>query len=295
MKNSRIVFQEVVADIQLKESPEEIREMAFILLESIFGVSKTDIMAGKIVAFPEEAALALRKAVDRINKGEPVQYVVGEEYFFGREFHVNPSVLIPRPETEGLVRAVIAYNNSLLLARNRPDPLKILDVGTGSGCIPITLFLEIPETEIYGTDVSSAALSVAVGNAEKYGAKITFVEHNILNERIPLSNLDVIVSNPPYVTEKEKDQMKPNVLDYEPREALFVSDVDPLIFYKGISDQAKEVLKPGGLLAVEINEKFGKDVSEIFRRKGFNEVKIVKDLAGKERIVKGLCGHISVR
>ncbi|MEX1239408.1 MAG: peptide chain release factor N(5)-glutamine methyltransferase [Cyclobacteriaceae bacterium] len=288
MKNSRTVFQQVVDDIHLGESPEEIRDMAFVLLESTFGVSKTDIMAGKIVAFPQETALALKKAVDRINKGEPVQYVVGEEYFYGRKFHVNPSVLIPRPETEELVRAVMGYHNALLIARNKPQALRILDIGTGSGCIPITLSLEIAEAELYATDVSTAALSVAVGNAETYGAKITFIEHNILKEKIPLSNMDVIVSNPPYVTEKEKGEMKPNVLDHEPHQALFVSDVDPLIFYKAISERSKGALNPNGLLVVEINEKFGKDVSEIFQLNGFRDVEIVKDVAGKERIVKAL-------
>ena len=284
------MFQEVVADIHPGESPEEIRDVAFILLESLFGVSKTDIMAGKIIDFPQETALALQKAVDRINKREPVQYVVGEGCFYGRKFTVNPSVLIPRPETEELVRAVVAYGNSQLLARNKPQALRILDIGTGSGCIPITLSLEIAEAEVYATDVNTAALSVAVGNAENYGAKITFIEHNVLKEKMPLSDLDVIVSNPPYVTEQEKSEMKPNVLDYEPHEALFVSDVDPLIFYKAISEQAKGVLKPGGFLAVEINEKFGKDVGEIFVLTGFTDVEIVKDVAGKERIVKGLNG-----
>src|SRR5688572_13786184 len=175
MKNSRMVFQEVVAEIHLKENPEEIRDIAFILLESAFGVSKTDIMAGKIVAFSEGTALALQRAVERINRGEPVQYVVGEQYFCGRKFYVNPSVLIPRPETEELVRAVVAYNNSLLLSADKPELLKILDIGTGSGCIPITLALEIIETEIYATDVSTAALSVAVGNAENYGVRINFI------------------------------------------------------------------------------------------------------------------------
>jgi release factor glutamine methyltransferase len=294
MKNSRTLFQEVVSDLHLGENPDEIKDVAFILLESLFGVSKTDIMSGEIVAFPHEAALGLQKAMDRLNKGEPVQYVVGDQYFYGRKFHVNPSVLIPRPETEELVRAVLAYNNFLLLTRNKRESIRIVDIGTGSGCIPVTLFLEIMDAEVYATDVSTAALSVAVDNAEYHGAKISFIEHNILKEKLPLSDLDVIVSNPPYVTEKEKSQMKPNVLHYEPHEALFVSDVEPLVFYKAISEGAKQTLKPGGLLAVEINEKFGNDVAGLFLQQGLKDVEIVKDISGKDRIVQGLNGHLPV-
>jgi release factor glutamine methyltransferase len=294
MKNSKILFQETVAGVNLKETPEEIQSMIYLLFERLFGASITDITAGKIVAYPQETAHTLQKWLDRINHGEPVQYVVGEEHFYRRKFQVNPSVLIPRPETEELIRAVLSYNASLWGKKDIKTPLKILDIGTGSGCIPITLFLEIGEGEIYATDASTAALSVAVSNAERFQTKITLIEHDILNEKIPVSNLDVIVSNPPYVTEKEKSQMKSNVLDHEPHLALFVPDDDPLIFYKRIVSEARQCLNPGGLLAMEINEKFGKQVTEIFLKHGFEEVSMVDDLAGKPRVVKGLNSGIPV-
>ncbi len=288
MKNSKALFQETMSGITLKESQEELQAIVYFLFENFFGVSKTDIMTGKPVPYPAETANRLRKAVERINKQEPVQYVVGEESFFGRKFQVNPSVLIPRGETEELIRIVLAYRSALLLENDYHPPFRILDIGTGSGCIPITLSLEIGDAEVYCTDISNAALSVASNNAELLNARVIFVEHNILREKIPFRHLDVIVSNPPYVTTKEGSAMQVNVTAFEPHLALFVPDNDPLIFYKEIARQAKEVLKPKGLLAVEINEKFGKEVSDLFLGEGFSDVRVVKDVAGKERVVCGV-------
>lgn len=288
MRNSKTLFQEVVERIDLDESPDEIRSITYFLLTSLFSITKTDILAGKMVPFTGTSARALEKFVARINAGEPVQYILGEEYFFGRKFHVNPSVLIPRPETEGLVRVILDYKRSVPGERLIGRPFKILDIGTGSGCVPVTLFLEIPKAEIYGTDISNAALSVALNNAEIHKAEITFIEHNILTEPIPVSGLDVVVSNPPYVTDKEKAQLNKNVLDHEPHEALFVPDDDPLLFYRHIVNKAREALNADGLLAVEINEKFGKEVSALFLQVGFKEVEVVDDVSGKPRIVRGL-------
>lgn len=287
MRNSKALFQEIVSDIKLKESRDEITGIGYILLETLFGVSRTDVMRGKMVPYSRAAAVGLQSALGRINRGEPVQYVVGAEYFFGRKFFVNPSVLIPRPETEELVRTVLHFSNSPMRA-DKPLPVRILDIGTGSGCISITLYLGISGAEIFATDVSPAALSVATRNAEQLGTRITFIEHDVLREKIPFSNLDVIVSNPPYVMEKEKSEMRSNVLDHEPHGALFVPDTDPLIFYKEIVTQAAEILKPGGLLAMEINEKFGKDVAQLLVSAGFRDVSIVKDVASKDRVVKGI-------
>jgi release factor glutamine methyltransferase len=289
MKNSKTIFHEVIDTIELKESPEEINSIVYFLLTRLFDITKADILIGRMVSFPEAAAHTLQKAVKRINQGEPVQYILGEEHFFGRKFHVNPSVLIPRPETEGLIRVVLNYRNLLPKNKHKTPPFRALDIGTGSGCIPVTLFKEIPaEKQIYATDVSNAALSVAVNNAEIHHAEITFIEHDILKENLPLTALDVIVSNPPYVTEKEKDQIAVNVLGYEPHEALFVPDDDPLVFYRQIATQAQDVLNPNGLLAVEINEKYGEDVSHLFTASGFKEVQVEIDIAGKPRIVHGL-------
>lgn len=291
MRNSKELLQEVLASIRLDGSPDECRAMALILLESMSGLSRTDIMSGRTVAFTETTARTLQEALERINRGEPIQYIIGEEYFFGRKFLVNPSVLIPRPETEDLVRVVTTYNVQLAGSAARPSLLKILDIGTGSGCIPVTLYHEVADADIYATDISAEALAVAQANAIRLQASVTFLQHDILNEGIPLNDLDVVVSNPPYVTESEKDSMNANVIDHEPHLALFVPDRDPLLFYKHIVRKAYVSLKPGGLLAVEINEKFGEIVLKLFREEGFGEVQVIRDLAGKHRIVSGYRGH----
>ncbi|MEX2231304.1 MAG: peptide chain release factor N(5)-glutamine methyltransferase [Cyclobacteriaceae bacterium] len=288
MKNSKVLFQEIVACVTLEERPEEIQSIIYILFEKLFGISITDVMAGKILVESQESARTLQRWVERINHGEPVQYVVGEEHFYGRKFQINPSVLIPRPETEELIRVVLTFSSSLQQKRSLNDPLKILDIGTGSGCIPITLFLELGAAEIYATDVSNAALSVAVSNAETFQAKITLIEHDILNEKIPVSNFDIIVSNPPYVTQTDKTLMKENVLAHEPHLALFVPEDDPLIFYKAIVREGNECLRNGGLLAVEINEKYGTEVTNLFLQQAFEEVFTVNDISGKPRVVRGV-------
>ena len=168
-------------------------------------------------------------------------------------------------------------------------PFRVLDIGTGSGCIPVTLFNELPPvTHIYATDVSNAALSVAVNNADIHHAEITFIEHDILKEKLPFTALDVVVSNPPYVTQREKEHMHLNVLAYEPHDALFVPDNDPLLFYREIVRQSHDVLNPNGLLAVEINEKYSQEVSDLLTSGGFREVRVETDIGAKPRIVHGL-------
>lgn len=287
MKNSKTLLQEVVSGLKVDESAYEISSIAYFLLENYYGLSRTDIVSGKLITWSPEKAAALQNSVQRINRGEPVQYVVGSETFYGRRFQVNPSVLIPRPETEELIGVVLSYVKTATV--DRMQNLRVLDIGTGSGCIAITLSLELPpEAEIYASDVSAAALAVARGNARDLNARVTFLEHDILRDKLPLSELDVIVSNPPYVTEKEKAQMKPNVLAHEPATALFVNDDDPLAFYRAIVAQATEGLREGGLLAVEINEHRGLEVARLLLNGGFSDVNVLKDLSGKNRIVRGV-------
>ena len=285
MKNSRVLFQEIVSAINLRESPEEIQTIVYLLLDYLFSLSRTDIMSGKLIDYPA-ASVQLQKAIERINQGEPIQYVVGFENFFGRKFQVNQSVLIPRPETEELVRLVLSEARRLTAGDN-VRPLKILDIGTGSGCIAITLSAELPNVEIFGTDVSNAALSVASGNADALNARVTFVEHDILREVLPLDNLDIVVSNPPYVTTAEKASMQANVLDFEPHTALFVPSDDPLLFYEKIARDVRKALRRNGFVAVEVNENFADQVSTLFRKNGFARVAITKEVNGKGRIVSG--------
>jgi release factor glutamine methyltransferase len=196
---------------------------------------------------------------------------------------VNPGVLIPRPETEELVLLVTDHFKE----RNTSAP-RLLDIGTGSGCISITLALEIPEATVFATDVSKEALVTATENAAMLDARVKFFNSDILTNDIPVGELDAIVSNPPYIPLSEKETMKNNVIRFEPSLALFVPDEDPMKFYKAICGRALGALIPGGLLVFEINERLGSDVVNVLTRAGFHNVQIVKDLFGKERIVKGL-------
>ncbi len=287
MKNSKAVFQELVDKITLKEDPDEIMSIVSVLMDHVLGVSQTDILAGKVVSLTPETEQRLEQYLSRLNRHEPLQYVLGETIFYGRTFQVNPSVLIPRPETEEVIRSVMQWRYAAARTKDSKPP-RILDIGTGSGCIAITLHLEWAEAEVYATDISTAALSMGVGNAELHGAKVNFIEHDILHDDIPIYDIDVIVSNPPYIAESEKSEMRPNVLAFEPRHALFVPNDDPLIFYRNFIARSKHVLNPGGLLAMEINEKFGREVSSLLLAGGFTDVEVSTDVSGKERVAKGI-------
>lgn len=286
MKNSKVLFQEIVGRIRIPENPQEIYSLTYILIESLLGISKTDVMAGKEIDLSRELALKLQQSIARINDFEPVQYVVGEEFFYGRKFKVNSSVLIPRPETEELIRVVVDFKNSPS-GFNPAGTLRVLDIGTGSGCIAVSLFHEISPAEVYATDISTDALAVAAQNAEILHAEIHLLQHDILKEALTVKGMDVIVSNPPYVRKNERENMNRNVIDHEPHLALFVPDDKPLIFYSAIVKQSEKILNPHGLLAVEINEKFAKEVMQLFVMHGFKDVVVIRDINRKDRIVKG--------
>jgi release factor glutamine methyltransferase len=281
MNNSKLLFQDFIKAITLPESREEISGIAYLVFEDLFGLSKTQILTEKNITISSSDQARLTAIIARINQHEPVQYILGGAEFFGRRFKVNPAVLIPRPETEELVRTVL--DSKPAAGRS----LKILDIGTGSGCIPVTLALEMDGAEVFATDISPEALTVAKENATKLNARVTFLEHDILREEIAIGNLDVVVSNPPYILPREQKDMKKNVVDHEPHLALFTPENDPLIFYRSIAGKAKAVLKKGGLLCVEINEQYGDAVRELFSAAGYDPVQIVRDLSGKNRIVKG--------
>jgi release factor glutamine methyltransferase len=229
----------------------------------------------------------IEEAVKRLLRKEPLQYVLEEAWFYNLPFYVNKHVLIPRPETEELVDWVI---NSC------PDsyqdlhhtPIAMLDIGTGSGCIPVTLKKYFQDAHVFGLDISEDALKVAQFNAKKNGVEVTFLQGNILlPESISLPKLDVIVSNPPYITELEKKEMHPNVLEHEPHLALFVSDNNPLQFYEAIARYASANLNHGGHLFVEINASYGTEVKACMENCGFNRVTVMKDMQGKDRFVSG--------
>lgn len=279
MKNSKILFQDFIKQIHTDEGEEEAKSIGYLVFEKIFDVSRTDIIAQKKINADESALSYLGDIIKRLNKNEPIQYILGEAEFYGRTFGVSSSVLIPRPETEELI--------SHILKLARPG-MTILDIGTGSGCIPITLALEIPSLKVFATDISEDALQIAEKNQKRLNADVTFLKHDILNQELSFKDLDVIVSNPPYIAEEEKKGMKKNVLDYEPHLALFAGSNDPLIFYKAIAKSAAKALHQGGCLITEINPQFSSETTSIFVQGGFRDVTLLKDLSGKDRIVRGL-------
>jgi release factor glutamine methyltransferase len=250
--------------------------MLYLILESM-GITRSDVIAQKAVSLTLGETSALNTIIDRINKNEPVQYILGKAHFFGQEFEVNPAVLIPRPETEFLVEEVLKSNSN--------TPGKILDIGTGSGCIAITLAKNLPQKTVIAFDISDDALQVASKNAKQLGANVTFHHVDILTSEIDFQELEFIVSNPPYVAASEKHAMNRNVLDHEPHLALFVPENDPLIFYNAIAQKGLSALKSGGRIVVEINERFGKEVCDIFIQAGFTNATVIKDLQNKDRIV----------
>ncbi len=225
----------------------------------------------------------LQSIVGRLLKHEPLQYVLGVAHFYGLELQVNQKVLIPRPETEELVDMVIKEH------RNQQN-LRILDICTGSGCIPIALAENLNTEAVYGLEVSEGALEIAKANAANYNQPIHWLHQDIFDEvqTIAPGSLDIITSNPPYVLEEEQQQMRANVLEFEPHLALFVPDTDPLKFYKRIATVGYTLLKLGGKLYFEINERYGPETCEVLLQAGFSEAKVVQDLFGKDRMVRAV-------
>lgn len=244
------------------------------LLEHHLGLRRVDMMN-----FLDEKDLpeALKKDFERLKNGEPIQYILGKGHFYGREFKVSPATLIPRNETEELVH--------LIIKENQNSGLRILDIGTGTGCIPVTLALEMKNPEVFGIDISETALEIAAVNAVNLKAQVSFMTCDILNNTPHTLELDILVSNPPYIPVEEKGMMHRNVLEFEPDLALFVTNEDPLIFYKIIAEKGKRLLKHSGKIYFEINERFGNDVSRLLLDLDYKNIRVIKDLNGKNRIV----------
>jgi len=259
----------------------EASAIAHILLEHISGWSKIERLANKQQLLLPNQFQILNESIDRLVKGEPLQYVLGEQYFMGLRFSVNESVLIPRPETEELVQWVIDDNQSR-------QTFSILDVGTGSGCIPIALKNKMKAATVSAIDLSMDALTVAKKNAIVNHAQIYFLQLNFLDELnwTKLGNYDIVVSNPPYIPSSEKSSLHKNVRDYEPALALFVEDLDPLIFYRNIAKFGLEHLNPEGVIYCEIHQDFGLQTVQVFKEMGYSEVILKNDLYGNPRMVK---------
>lgn len=260
--------------------PDEAGQQAYWLLEALLDKNRTDVIMDRPIQLSEEEEDRLERTLQRLEAHEPIQYVLGQAPFYGRLFKVRPGVLIPRPETEELVHRIVFRHQ-----QNRA--LKILDIGTGSGCIAISLALELAGSRVMAVDVSEDALLLAKENAEQLQAEVQFIQANILKESpAEAEGLDILVSNPPYVMEQEAQLMQPNVLEWEPHLALFVKNEDPLLFYRRITALATTYLKPGGCLYFEINEACGDGVAELLRQAGFTAIAILKDMQGKDRIAE---------
>ena len=259
----------------------EALSLAKMLLVEVFGFSTLELYGGKDRGFSEKEQELLSDIVCRLQNHEPIQYIIGRETFMGLVFDVNENVLIPRPETQELVNWILEDHRS-------DEGCKILDIGTGSGCIPVSLAHFMSGAEVEAWDISDGALDVARRNANQNEVKVLFRKQNVFEALPSESYYDVIVSNPPYITEKEKVDMEANVLDWEPSIALFVPDTDPLLFYRKIAELGLEMLVAGGALYFEINRAYGEMMKTMLEDMGYNNVELRKDMFGNDRMIKAI-------
>jgi release factor glutamine methyltransferase len=274
----------------------ESSNIAQLVLEDCTGHSKSGLLLQKDEALSPTQEKKLQEQLQRLLTHEPIHYVQNKAWFYGMELYVDNSVLIPRPETEELVDWIASdvkasgldvFNRGPLQA-DATTQLKILDIGTGSGCIALALKKAMPRAEVWGCDVSEEALNIARRNGSTLDIRVDFQGINFLDEaqQISLPTVDIIVSNPPYIPISDKGTMRPNVLNYEPHTALFVPNDDALLFYKAIAQFAKKRLYENGTIYLEIHEALGADVVSLFRSEGYSQIKIKKDMQGKDRMVK---------
>ena len=255
--------------------PEEVRALSMLICCDILGVDALDIYMGKDIILSACKQRELENIIFRLQKNEPIQYIRGYAEFGGRNFRVAPGVLIPRPETAELVSLIVKEN---------PDARCLLD--TGSGCIAISLSKSLPGARVDAWDISEEALAIARKNNEELDAQVTFCRQDVFSaDGMQSGSYDIIVSNPPYVTETEKREMEANVLDWEPELALFVPDEDPLRFYRRIAELGRELLRPDGKLYFEINQAYGQDMIRMIEMNQYRDVRVIKDIFGKDRIL----------
>lgn len=266
----------ITCSLQNLYSSSELQGLTFIICKELLELDDIDIYLRKDIKLSEKKQCLLEQAVERLKNSEPIQYVTGKADFYGLRFRVEPGVLIPRPETEELVELILKEN---------PDAAHILDIGTGSGCIALALARHLPEARVDAWDVSAKALNIARGNAEYLNIEVNFSQIDVLCAEPQKNKYDVIVSNPPYITEREKAVMEKNVLEWEPDLALFVPDADPLIFYRRIAELGREMLVPGGKLYFEINQQFGEETVALLDALEYKNIRLIKDLFENNRIV----------
>lgn len=279
------MFRQIVDTLIPTVEEREARALAFVVLEDAFGLSRTDIYLGKDTPFSEEDTIRLEKILRRLEQGEPVQYVIGTAQFCDLTFRVTPDTLIPRPETEELVGWVASLLPS-------DAPCSVLDVGTGTGCIAISLAKQFPRAQVTAWDISEGALVVARQNAHANGVTVDFRRADVLEEvnesaaSVPSSDVLYIVSNPPYICKRERAEMEAHVLDYEPASALFVPDTDPLLFYRALARLGQQL--NAAAVLVEINQAYGQETVEMFQSSGYSNVELRRDIYGKDRMIKAV-------
>ena len=259
--------------------PQEVQAMIRVICEDVFHYDQVDVALRQESELPDFAPQRIADIIARLRRNEPLQYIVGHALFHGHQFKVTPAVLIPRPETEQLV--------DLIIDENPASDLHVLDMGTGSGCIAVSLARALKFAQVDALDVSRDALEVARENAAALKTKVRFFESDMLSPQPP-GRYDIIVSNPPYICWSEREAMESNVKDYEPGQALFVPDNDPLLFYKAIVPYAAQSLERGGRLYLEINQRFGNEMKRLLEDNGFDEVRIIEDSYGKSRFATGV-------
>jgi release factor glutamine methyltransferase len=281
----QLAYKQLLAQLYEVYDTREAENIADMVIEHVTSQRKIERILYKHLPVTEEQQQTLKSYIDQLLKHKPIQYVLGEAWFEGMKLYVNENVLIPRPETEELVEWIIehATQNEKLKIKN-----SIIDIGTGSGCIPVALKKRLTSAEVYAIDISGGALEVAKKNAQQQEVTVHFSQLDFLEEsqweQLPL--FDIIVSNPPYVKKSEEQTMEKNVLQYEPHVALFVPDEDALKFYKAIAEFAKTHLNADGKIFVEINEALGQHAIKLFELSGFKDLTLKKDMQGKDRMIK---------
>ena len=280
LKQFRIHFFESLKGIH---DENEVESFFFILTEYLHNLKRIDLALNPSFEISEAEVQKWESIISELKTEKPIQYIIGETWFYDSKFYVNEHTLIPRPETEELVDWIVATEKK----NDKKEKLTILDIGTGTGCIPISLKKNIPNAEVSAIDVSEEALKVAQKNALENKVAINFILQNILEIEDLKQQFDIIVSNPPYVRNMEKQEIKKNVLAFEPHLALFVEDNDALLFYRKIAQLALKSLTPNGLLFFEINQYLGKETVELLENLGFKNIELKKDIYGNDRMIKG--------
>ena len=289
MKNSSFKIKEYRTQFIQELTPiydaGEAESFFYLILEEKHQLKRIDLALHPDLVFSEAEIVVWNSILEQLKLEIPVQYLLGKTSFYGLDFEVNENVLIPRPETEELVEWILESRKSKVESQN----IRILDIGTGSGCIAISLAKNIPNAQVFAIDVSEKALATAKKNAERNAVEVTFINQNILETEDLRQQFDIIVSNPPYVRNLEKEEIKKNVLDNEPHLALFVEDNDALIFYKKIAELAQKNLSENGQLYFEINQYLGKETVDLLEKMNFKNIELRKDIYGNDRMISCHC------